>query len=614
MTYFQHRTTVILLAICLILPFCSGAQVTPVTVNLSAFGIHPDTGKDMSGKLAKAIETIGEKYGRSNVCLQFKPGQYNFYPDKASRCDYFISNHDQVAGKPVAFDLNGWNNLTVDGSGAEFIFHGRMMPVAVVNSSQCTLKNFSIDFDNPHISQARIVESGNDGITFRPEKWVKCRRDKKTARFISYGEGWEHTPSSAIAFEPDTRHIVYRTSDLWCKLDSVTEVTPGVYKAHKWIDSRLKPGTVLALRTGGRPTPGILLSGDTDTTIKNVKIHYAEGMGVLAQVCENVTLDHFEVCLRGDDDPRYFTTQADATHFSGCKGHIYSCNGLYEGMMDDAINIHGTYLKVTARENDRTLVGRYMHPQAYGFKWGEPGDTVQFLATRRMDITGPQNTISSISPVDTPTVDGAKEFRITFTNPLPEEIEPEGSFGMENLTWSPTALFENNIVRNNRARGSLFSTPRRTEVKNNLFDHTSGAAILLCGDCNGWFETGACRDVTITGNRFINSLTNMFQFTEAVISIYPVIPELDAQTTYFHGGDNAPGIVITDNIFNTFDLPLLYAKSVNGLRFSSNSVTYNNDFPTFHSNSYTFRLQRVKNVIIENNAYSDPSRTSTRID
>ena len=82
-----------------------------------------------------------------------------------------------------------------------------------------------------------------------------------------------------------------------------------------------------------------------------------------------------------------------------------------------------------------------------------------------------------------------------------------------------------NTIRNNRARGTLFSTPRRTIVENNLFDHTSGTAILLCGDCNGWYETGACRDVIIRNNRFVNSLTNMFQFTEAVISIYPEIPE-----------------------------------------------------------------------------------------
>ena len=47
-----------------------------------------------------------------------------------------------------------------------------------------------------------------------------------------------------------------------------------------------------------------------------------------------------------------------------CK--IVSCNGLYEGMMDDAINVHGTYLKVVKRVDDRTLVGRYMHGQSWG--------------------------------------------------------------------------------------------------------------------------------------------------------------------------------------------------------------------------------------------------------
>ncbi|MEG0163195.1 MAG: alpha-1,3-galactosidase B, partial [Mucinivorans sp.] len=93
------------------------------------------------------------------------------------------------------------------------------------------------------------------------------------------------------------------------------------------------------------------------------------GMGLLAQMSENITLNGFSVCLRGADDPRYFTTQADATHFSGCKGLIRSENGLYENMMDDAINVHGTYLKVTKRLSDNVLIGTYMHSQAYGFRW-----------------------------------------------------------------------------------------------------------------------------------------------------------------------------------------------------------------------------------------------------
>lgn len=131
-------------------------------------------------------------------------------------------------------------------------------------------------------------------------------------------------------------------------------------------------------------------------------------------------------------------------------------------------------------------------------------------------------------------------------------------------------------------------------VENNFFDHTSGAAILLCGDCNGWYETGACRDVTIRNNRFVNALTSLFQFTNAVISIYPEIPDLKSQRQYFHSG-----IVIEDNEFDTFDAPILYAKSVDGLVFRRNVIRKNQDYPPFHSNQNRFWLERVTHVTLE---------------
>ncbi len=157
--------------------------------------------------------------------------------------------------------------------------------------------------------------------------------------------------------------------------------------------------------------------------------------------------------------------------------------------------------------------------------------------------------------------------------------------------------------RNNRARGTLFSTPKRTIIENNLFDHTSGSAILLCGDCNGWFETGACREVIIKKNKFISSLTNEFQFTNAIISIYPEIPDLKNQIKYFHGGKDFPGVVIEDNYFETFDNPIVYAKSLDGLVFRNNKVVKNNDYLPFHWNKHKFLLERVTNVTIENNEF-----------
>ena len=565
---------------------------------ISAFGLKANSSKNASPVLQKALAKIKAEYKEGEkVILRFPEGRYEFHEKGAAVREYYISNHDQTNPKKVGIALEDMKNLTLDGQGSEFVFHGRMLPVSLLRSENCLLKNFSIDFENPHIAQVKIVENDpQDGIVFEPAPWVDYRIAKDSI-FEAYGEGWTMRHSWGIAFDGDTKHLVYNTSDIGCPTKGASEVAPRRIHAPGWKDARLVPGTVVAMRGWGRPTPGIFLSHDVNTTIENVKVHYAEGMGLLAQLCENITLEKFGVCLKGDADPRYFTTQADATHFSGCKGKIVSCNGLYEGMMDDAINVHGTYLKVVKRVDDRTLVGRYMHGQSWGFEWGCPGDEVQFIRSNTMELVGKQNKIISIRPYDKEQTEGAREFLITFQEPVDQVINEQSGFGIENLTWTPEVLFSGNVIRNNRARGSLFSTPRTTIVENNLFDHTSGAAILLCGDCNGWFETGACRHVIIRKNRFVNALTNLFQFTNAVISIYPEIPDLKGQQQYFHGGPEG-GIVIEDNEFETFDAPILYAKSVDGLVFRNNTIKLNTEYKPFHPNRNRFWLERVTNVTI----------------
>lgn len=567
--------------------------------DISQFGLKANSKKNASPVLRKALAKIKAEYKEGDrVTLRFPAGRYNFHEEGSTVREYYISNHDQTNPKKVGIAIEDMKDFTLDGQGAEFVFYGRMIPVSLLRSENCVLKNFSVDFEAPHIAQIQVVE--NDpvkGITFEVAPWVHYRISKDTL-FEHYGEGWAERPFAGIAFEEKTKHLVYRTSDIDCPTKGVVEVSPRRLYAPHWKDARLIPGTVIAMRTWFRPTPGIFMSHDTNTMLLNVKVHYAEGMGLLAQLCDTITLDGFSVCLKGENDPRYFTTQADATHFSGCKGKIVSKNGLYEGMMDDAINVHGTYLKVVKRIDDRTLVGRYMHDQTWGFEWGRPGDEVQFVRSETMELIGGQNRIMEIRPYDKNEIQGAREFCITFKEAIDPAISEKSGFGIENLTWTPEVEFANNIIRNNRARGSLFSTPKKTVVENNLFDHTSGTAILLCGDCNGWYETGACRNVLIRKNRFVNALTNMFQFTSAVISIYPEIPNLKDQQKYFHGGPEG-GIVIEDNEFETFDAPILYAKSVNGLIFRNNIIKKNAEYKPFHWNTCRFLLERVTNAKIE---------------
>lgn len=589
-----------LISLCLLMASCIGSLSAAERIyDLSKMGLKADSKKNASPVLQRIVNRIkAECTPEDSIILRFAKGKYFFHEAGAAVRTYYISNHDQTNPKKVGIDLEGFKHLTLDGNDAELIFHGRMLPLALLNSENCTLRNFSIDFANPHISQIEVVENDAEkGITFVPAPWVKWRISKDSV-FEAYGDGWTNRPGYGIAFEGKTRHIVYNTSDLPCPTKGLTATTDGKLLSPNWKDSRIVPGTVIAMRGWGRPAPGIFLHHNRNTVLENVKVHYAEGMGLLAQLCENITLQGFGVCLKGADDPRYFTTQADATHFSGCKGKILSCDGLYEGMMDDAINVHGTYLKVVKRVDDHTLIGRYMHDQSWGFEWGEPGDSVQFIRSNTMDLLGQPNRITAIAPADKEETAGAREFKITFRDPIDPQISEQEKFGIENLTWTPEVVFKGNIILNNRARGTLFSTPQKVVVEENLFDHTSGTAILLCGDCNGWYETGACRNVLIRKNRFVNALTNMFQFTNAIISIYPEIPNLKGQQQYFHGGKD-DSIVIEENEFDTFDAPILYAKSVDGLIFRNNVIKKNNEYKPFHWNQSRFLLERVNRVKID---------------
>lgn len=586
----KRLVTLLLLAAALCSVHGAAAQRT---FDLADYGLRPD-GKEAAKRMERALERIRSKQRPGEkITIRLAQGRYDFHPSEASARNYYISNHDQALPKRVGIALEGWQDMTLDGQGAELVFHGQMLPIALVGSRNCAVKNLSIDFENPHIAQVTVVKNDPErGIEFRPEAWVRYRVTADSL-LETYGEGWTLRPFYGMAFDSLTRRIVYNTGDILTPTEGVREVGNGRLLAPRWRDRRLRAGMKIVLRTGDRPAPGIFLDDDRDTYIYKVTVHYAQGMGLLAQNCENIELDGMNVCLRGEGDPRYFTTQADATHFSGCRGRIVSRNNLYEGMMDDAINVHGTYLKVVERVDDHTVIGRYMHDQSWGFRWGVKGDSVQFIRSASMQTLPARNRIADIAPADTQTVAGARLFRIRFAEPLDRAVDAEAGFGIENLSWTPEVLFENNVVRNNRARGALFSTPRRTVVRGNLFDHTSGSAILLCGDCNGWFETGACHDVLIEENRFVNALTSRYQFTEGVIAICPVIPH-PAPGHYFHSG-----ITIRRNRFETFRTPLVYALSVNGLCFEQNTVIENDDFPQLLPTGDRFRLDRVTGVKID---------------
>lgn len=572
--------------------YAQKGRVKPAVFKASDYGIEP--GKTfVAADVERLLQAVKASDAQKKKIV-FAKGTYDIGAEQCQVRTWFISNHDQVNPRKVFLPLEDLERVTVEGHGAFFNLRGRILPVGIWNSTRITVKNITVDYEIPMITQVTFlaVDPTAKTVTFRPIAGTQAELQGTRLHFKGYD--FRNSPGGGILFEADGR-IAYRTSDCGFNLGSVTDNGDGTYTAANCANGAFKVGQQMALRAWERPAPGVVVSDSNIVRLNNITMHYADGMGLLCQSTNDIYLNNFKV-VPNKAKGRVFSTQADATHFSGCGGAIESVDGVYQGMMDDAINVHGTYLRVQKRLDDKTLECAYMHPQAYGFSWGVPGEEVVFVQSRTMTMMNETKTkIASIEPIDQPSIVGAKLYRISFTEPLPATVDPAvAQIGIENLTRTPSVLFSGNLVMDNRARGALFSTPKRVVCINNIFDHISGSGILLCGDCNGWYETGACTDVLIAENTFVNALTSPFQFTEAVISICPEIPEIREDSPYFHRN-----ITIQDNVFVAFDKPLIFAKSVDGMKIKDNVFVKSDTYAPYHWHKEWLTLRHCINVDAE---------------
>lgn len=560
-------------------------EMKGAVVNAAKFGMVPGVRKDQGPALRSAISALRKKGGG---VLSVPKGVYHFYAEGALSMTFNISNHDQPLIHPVCVPLTDLRNVRLEGNGSLFLFHGRTIPLLVMDSENVSVNRLAIDYERSNCTEARVV-----GVD---DKFTDVEIDKKAypyelrnGKFVFRGEDWEEGMACCMAFEKGTGRIIANTSDIgW---NGHVQPQGGNRLRLEWAlkNKGIKPGDTLVLRNYSRPHPGCVVYRAHKTRLEDVAVHQSSGMAVLVQRSEDFLMKGGGVFIRKGSG-RVHTAGADATHFSNVKGDVIVEKALFEGMMDDAINVHSTCLGITEVVDGHTVKCRYMHPQAVGFEVFLPGEKVRF-------INGPTLEPGAMGKVKTAVKKSTTEVVITLEEPLPASVKAGDA--MENADFYPSVVFRNNIVRNNRARGSLFTTPKRVLAEGNLFDHSSGTAILLAGDAQGWYESGGCQEVVIRKNTFVNNLTSRYQFTNAVISIYPEVKQLDKQKAYYHRN-----ILIENNVFKTFDVPLLFAISTESLKFINNKIIYNDDFKGWGQKPFQFR--RCADILIKNNKVQPP--------
>jgi len=567
---------------------CSNVSAQRV-IDVAIYGAKPGTFEDAAVAVQKAIEAVT---GNDSVVLYFAKGRYDFWPTQAVEKNYFISNTSSEKECPsklkkIGLFFENKHRLLIEGNGSEFIFHGKMITFAFDHCDNIKLQNLSIDFERPTMSELTFV-SCNDSIIV-----ADVHPDSKfnivDNRLQFYGDGWVMQQYHAILVKPLEGTMFYSSWEPFLKSNAARLKDNRVEFKGNFAGNNFHPGEVLTVRDPIRDHVGAFINQSENVALHNVSIHYMHGLGIVSQFSKNL---HYDSVLITPSHGRQISCFADAMHFSGCSGNILIENCHYSGLHDDPLNVHGTHLQVTDILSPTSIKVRFMHDQTYGFNAFFPKDTVGFVHSASLQTFG-YGKLSNAKLIN------EREIELELDKAIPSGLKKGDC--IENITCTPTLTVRGCVFEKTNTRGLLVTTRKKVVIENNLFYRTGMHAILIADDATSWYESGPVKDVTIRNNRFVecgyNSLPDSYSIN--------IAPENHQRITGYYVHSN---IRIENNIFEVFALPVLAARSTNGLVFTGNKIIKTDFMPAkVNSSMKAFKLADCISVRADKNKYVNMS-------
>ncbi|CAN5369236.1 right-handed parallel beta-helix repeat-containing protein [soil metagenome] len=512
------------------------------TLDVTSFGVRPDSGADATSAFQQAFAAVRLQSGP--VKLHIPRGRYDFFPAHATKRAAYYSNATEAgsdAVRTIALNLNGIKNLEIVGDNASLVMRGKMTMLAAESCENLNIRGLTFDIQRPTVSEIEAVQKGDGFWVGRVTRDSLFQIDGHRVRWV--GEGWSAFHNLVQHFDPATG-TTWRGSDPTAKATAVESlgdrrirfvVPPETLK-------EVAVGRIYQVRNTTRDESGFWFNRCRQVSIQDVKVVAMAGFGMLFQFTDGITLNHLEI----EPDPksdRTCASAADILHFSGCRGQIKVLNSKLSAAHDDAINVHGTQLRIVAKMGDRQVRLRFMHDQTWGFDAYQAKDEVDFVH---------RDTLLTYASAVVTKVERASDSReqiVTLDRPLPNDLKLD-SDTLENTTWTPSVEVSGCEFSRIPTRGILVTTRRPVRIHDNSFLRIPMASVLIADDASSWFESGAVRDVKIERNRFVECSGPEIE----------VSPENSLMAGAVHRN-----ILVQDNDFLRCGLPMVSARAVDGL-------------------------------------------------
>ncbi len=487
----------------------SGSNVINVAdYNADSTGVQ-DACEAVKNALA-AAKTLPEG---ENKTVYFPQGEYHFYADYAQKKELYISNtlglNQSYKVKNIGILLEGMKNVTIDGGGSMFIYHGDITSFAAIDCENITFTNFSFDHASPSVVDMTVeskVEGENAVIFSVPA----CYDYTINGASIQWrGEVGPVTGNPYWQGSGNLQHgQIYDTLSGKCwssngPFNSVTGITDQGEGRLKFTYNNAnnvpQVGYSYQRRNTTRTTAAVLIWQSTGITMKNINAHYLHGFGIVGQLSKDITLENVSFRARPESG-RTTASFADFVQMSSVGGKVTIKDCDFSAAHDDPINIHGTFLTVESVSADgKTLTVKYRHNETAGFPQFYVGDTVDFSTKGTMvPLEDSTRTIAAV------TDNGwGKDTMTIVLNESVTGLTGNAQYVIENVTYTPEVEITGCRFTSIPTRGILVTTRKPVRIENNLFDAMNMASIYISCDAQGWYESGHTEGVTIRNNIFL---------------------------------------------------------------------------------------------------------------
>ncbi|HEX2949773.1 MAG TPA: right-handed parallel beta-helix repeat-containing protein [Armatimonadota bacterium] len=544
-------------------------------IRVSDYGLH-------EGGEYDCIEPIR----RALMQCQGHPGARVIFP----KGKFHIHGSNEPNSSGLLFDVENCQDLEIVGDGTELIGHGFTSSFRFSECHGLHVSGLTLDWEPVEFCHGRVVQEYNGMVDF--EILPPHRVDD-----FSFIKG-------ILEYDPIRRAFAHRAYE-WTNYRqgiAATVVGPNRLRVDMTgIDingtTLQQPGTHFLLRQQVYGGNAFDVSRSSNVTFENMMFYSTPGFAFHAGDCHDIRLKNLSVRIRPGTG-RIMSITSDATHFSCCNGTIQIENCDFEGMGDDAINIHGVYLRVTQKVNERTVIATG-NGRAPG-KVPSAGDVIELTSGETM------------LPYDNAVIkhaerSGTMDVRIEFTDPLPAALQINDMLG--NLSHISTVRVNHCSVRNNRARGFLIQT-RDAIIEENTFQSCTGAGIHVTCDNYYWYESIGCRDVVVRHNSFIDCNRGV-GMQEGAINVYAHCPNgLREYSTRapFGGVGVHQRITIEENYIRGTDNAAIHVASTDGVTIRGNLIDRPCENPNFAEGEGVIYLQNTNNAAIENNTLVPDNR------